>query len=110
MSPEEYWEGNPYLAQDYYKAHKLYIEQKNQELWLQGVYFCKALDTVIGNAFRKSGSPALKYFEKPLDLFATDEKEVSEETKEKERKKAVAAFEALRKAMVAKNAKNRDSN
>ena len=32
MSVKEYWYGDPYLAQSYYKRQKILNEQKNQEL------------------------------------------------------------------------------
>lgn len=107
MSPEEYWEGDPYLAKAYYKAHKLHIEQRNQELWLQGLYIHNAVSVVVGNALRRKGSPAQKYIDKPLDLFKNEEI-VTEEKKQEERDKAVQAFEAIRKAWVAKHAKDRN--
>lgn len=93
MTAEEYWEGDPYLARSFYKAHKLEIEMRNQELWLQGLYFFKATETALANAFSKR---VHKYLEKPIDLFRTEEK-ANEENAEKERAKAIEAFKAMRK-------------
>ena len=102
MTAEEYWEGDPRLAQAFYKAHKLKITMTNQQLWLQGLYIYRAVDVVVGNALRKKGTPASKYIEQPIKLFKTEE-EITEEKVLEERKKAVNAFEAIRKAWVAKH-------
>ena len=102
MSPEQYWEGDPYLTRAYYKKHRLYIDQRNQELWLQGFYVYKAVETVVSNALRKKSAAAQKYLEQPLDLFAA-EKAADEEERQKERDKAIKSFEAMRKAWVQKH-------
>lgn len=105
MSPEQYWEGDPYLAQFYYKAHKLRIEQKNQEMWLQGLYVYRAFDVCLSNfanAFSKHHHPAQKYMEKPLELFK-DEMEISDEQALKEREKTIQGLESMRKAWKQKH-------
>lgn len=105
MTPEQYWEGDPYLAKFYFEAHKLRIEQRNQELWMQGLYIYNALNVVAANtvnAFSKHHRPQQKYLEKPLPMFKSDE-DLSEEAKEKERKKAIEGFESMRKAWKQKH-------
>lgn len=94
MTPEQYWEGDPYLVRAYYKAHKLRIEQRNQELWLQGLYIYDAVAAVVGSALSKRN---YKYREKPIEMFP-DETKKNEEVVQKERDKAVEAFKAMRKA------------
>ena len=103
MTPEQYWEGDPYLARAFYKAHKLHIIQKNQELWLQGLYNYNALNTVVGNALKKKGAHSQKYLEKPIDLFPDD---TAERKAIKERDKAVQFFESMRKKLKTKNGSN----
>lgn len=93
MTAEEYWEGDPYLARSFMKAHKLKIEMRNQELWLQGLYNFKAVETALANAFSKRQH---KYIEKPINMFETPE-EQSDAAAEKERAKAIDAFKAMRK-------------
>ena len=92
MSPQEYWEGDPYLARFYYRAHKLKVEMRNQELWLQGWYNYNAVSSALANAFSKK---TYKYIEKPIDLFKTEEVK-NEEAVQKERDKAIEAFKAMR--------------
>jgi len=72
MPSAEYWEGDPYLVRVYKRAHELRNEQRNQEMWLQGLYNCKAFDAVI-NMFSwglngKKGAKPNGYIEKPVDL------------------------------------------
>lgn len=47
MPAHEFWQGDPALAIGYRKAHELYIERKNQEQWMQGLYFFRALNAAI---------------------------------------------------------------
>ena len=79
MSVEEYWCASPRLAVYYREAHKLRIEQRNQELWLQGLYNFNAFGTVLANAFAKKGASKHHYLEKPIQLFGKSEAELEQE-------------------------------
>jgi hypothetical protein len=62
MPYAEYWERDPYLVQAYREAHELYREQKNQELYMQGLYNYEAFRSVIdmfswGLGGRKGAKP-----------------------------------------------------
>ena len=46
MTYDQYWNDDCQLVKFYRKAHKLKNEQKNQELWLQGMYIYEALCNV----------------------------------------------------------------
>ena len=54
----------------YRKAYELKQEQRNSELWLQGLYVYEAIldASPILQAFAKSGTRPRKYTEKPYDL------------------------------------------
>ena len=82
MSYDEYWFESPYRAQFYRKAYERKLRQKDEELWMQGVYIYDALCRVspILHAFSKSGTKPLPYIEKP---FLSD-MSMSEVDKEKE--------------------------
>lgn len=69
MTYDQYWNDDPCLTKYYMKAHKLQIEQRNQELWLQGLYIYDAFGVVIANAFSSKGSKKQTYIEKPIELF-----------------------------------------
>lgn len=68
MTYDEYWHGNPWMAQAYYKAHMMKLEQQNQMLWLQGFYVFNAFAVVLGNAFGGKGKSKQKYIEKPVQI------------------------------------------
>lgn len=79
MTEQQFWHGDPWLAKYYRKAHDLKRQERNQELWMQGLYIYDALAVVLGNAFGKKGGKKLKYLEKPIDIT-----EKTEEEKERE--------------------------
>lgn len=101
MSYDEYWYANPYLAKTYYEAHKLRIQQKNQEMWFQGIYIVEALKCTVGNMLSAKGSKKLEYPKEPYDIFPKKESEKEREA-EKEREKAIASLMKLQGAMQRK--------
>lgn len=83
MTYEQFWYGDPYLVVLFRKAHELQVEQRNQELWLQGLYFYNAVSVAINNAFSKQKQ---KYINKPLQLFPPSEDERKAQIAENNRK------------------------
>lgn len=97
---DEYWYSNPSKLeklQYYVKAHELRNEQRNQEMWLQGLYIHNAVSVVLQNAFSKKGATPEKYMERPIRITPLTEKE-KQENAEKERQKIIANFTAWGKA------------
>ena len=82
MSYEQYWFGDPWMARAYAQKHLLARKQRNEELWLEGIYLSKAFGVVLHNAFDKHKE---KYFDKPLEIFAKTDAEIEEETRQKRR-------------------------
>lgn len=109
MSPKEYWEGDPYLVVDYKRAHNLKVEQRNQELWLQGLYIYNAFGTVLANAFAKKGSKKERYLEKPIRITPLTEQEKRVQAEE-ERKKVIAHFTRMEKQWRKKFGKKENKN
>lgn len=107
MTTEEYWEGDPYLVVYYRRAHLLKVEQRNQELWLQGLYIYNAFGTVLANAFAKKGAKKQKYLEKPIRITPLTETEKRLKAEE-ERRKVIAHFTALQKAWDKKHKKGKE--
>ena len=70
MTPEQYWNGDPALAECYRKADAMKFERLNQEKWLQGVYFYEAIcdASPILQAFARKGTKPHPYVEKPYPL------------------------------------------
>lgn len=84
MTYDEYWYGSPYRAKFYRKAKEIETKQRDEELWMQGVYIYEALCRVspILHAFSKSGTKPLPYVERPYT--SEIERQKTEEYKEKE--------------------------
>ena len=101
MTYEQYWYGEAELVDFYNKSHKLMIQEKNQELWLQGFYVLNAFETVMSNAFGKKGKKKIEYPKEPYDMFPKTARELEIEA-EKERAKAIESFMRLQKAMQQK--------
>ena len=87
MTPEQYWDADPALAKYYRKADEIRLERRNQEMWLQGMYFYEAIcdASPILHSFAKKGTKPHPYADKPYPL--TD-KQRKQDTASKE--KAVA--------------------
>ncbi len=88
MSYDEYWHSSPYRAKFYLKAHKLKVKQKDEELWMQGMYIYEALCDVspILHAFSKKGTKPLPYSSRPyLDSVQAVQ---TKEQQEREKKNA----------------------
>jgi uncharacterized LabA/DUF88 family protein len=90
MPSVEYWEGDPYLVQAYREAHELRNEQRNQEMWMQGLYNCRAIAAGMGNQDKKTKKP-IEYFNEPLQLKPKQKSEAEKQAEaEKVRQKIIA--------------------
>lgn len=84
MTPEQYWDGDCTLVKYYREAEEMRIEKRNQELWLQGMYFYEAICDVspVLHSFAKKGTKPLPYPSKP---YAISEKQIKREREERKR-------------------------
>lgn len=84
MTYEEYWYGDPLMVRAFYKAEKLRQKRRDEDAWLNGLYVLRALDAIVGNAFRKEGTVPSKYPTKPIYYeIEAENGEESEQAKEK---------------------------
>ena len=85
MTYEQFYYEDCCLVKYYRKAQKMREQRRNQELWLQGMYFYDAICSAspVLHAFAKSGTKPLPYADEPYPL-STEEAE--ERQREKERK------------------------
>lgn len=80
------------MVRAFLEADKQRQIRKNQDAWLQGAYFLRALDAVVGNAFRQKGQKASTYPEEPLELNMKEKrKQEKEETNTAEDNEAIFA-------------------
>lgn len=84
---DEFWDGDYTRLKYYVDKHRIAVEQQNEQLWLQGVYFYEALSVALAQAFSKHSQA--KYPEKPYRLTP-----LSEEEQELENQKKVEEFRA----------------
>lgn len=83
MTYDEFWHGKPILAKMYREKHRIDVETRNQELWLQGLYFYDAICVALNNSFSKKKE---KYVAEPFKLFPKTEGEIEREKEEVRRK------------------------
>lgn len=98
MTYDEFWYAEPWRAVSYRKAHRLRMEQTNQQLWIAGLYNYNAVSVALNNAFSKQ---KLKYIKEPIQLFQPTEDEQkakAEETRRKLVEKLNAWKDAFNKA------------
>lgn len=78
MTYDQFWNEDCNLAKCYKEAYKIQRDRKNQELWIQGLYFCKAINgSVIGEYFKINQS----YPEEPLDLYDANKEDPDKDKK-----------------------------
>lgn len=80
MTYQEYWYGHPEITKFYRDAHILMNKSRNQELWLQGIYFTRAIQVALDSKGKA------KYYEKPLEIYPKTEAEKKAEVEEQRRK------------------------
>lgn len=89
-----FWKLNPCKLEPFLKARELRLKQRNEEMWLQGVYIYEAVCTAIYNNFREKGKKAIQYMEEPIKIFEDTEAEKEIKAK-REREKAIKFFSSL---------------
>lgn len=100
MPSVEYWEGDPYLVQAYRAAHELRNEQRNQEMWLQGLYNSRAVAVGMGSKDKKT-KKQIEYYDKPIRITPMTESEKAAEA-EKARQKIIADLTGWEQAWKSK--------
>lgn len=104
MTAGQFWHGDPWLVEAYRQKHNMGIEERNQELWLQGLYFSDAINVALSNALGKKGTKKQKYIEKPIRITPMTEAE-KEAAVRRERAKAIEYFNRLKASWDNKNKK-----
>ena len=84
MTYDQYWHGDPWALRAYKQAYLMKRKSENFLGWLNGIYTQRALAVVIHNAFSRSGTPPLKYYEEPLDIFPKTEAEKQADMEKKQ--------------------------
>ena len=100
MTPEQYWDGDPEWARAFRKADELRMERKNQELWLQGMYFYEAIcdASPILHDFAKRGTKPHPYADKPYPISEKQHKRNKADAEKAKFDKGKKLMEAFMKA------------
>lgn len=98
MTYNEYWFGDPYLVRYYRETHNIRRKIKNEEMWVEGMYFSLA----IANCLDKKN----KYPDKPLDIFPKTEKEKQAEV-EAQKQKVIDFFTNVKRKWSTQDGNNR---
>ena len=77
MTYEEFWYESLDRLHDYWQSYQFTIERRNQELWLQGLYIRKAIDSAFDTKHQ------IKYPEKPYRITELTDAEKEAENKAK---------------------------
>lgn len=80
------------MVRAYAQAYLMKRKVTNEEMWLQGIYMCHALQSIIGTAF---GKKKIDYIKKPLEIYEKTEFEKEQEVR-LERQKLVNWLNRLR--------------
>lgn len=94
MSSKEYWDDDVDLINNYIAAEKIKQRKLNTEMWIQGLYFQSALNSVVGTMF---GKKRIDYVKEPIPL-------TSEEKIENENAKIIR----FRNQLIARSKKRED--
>lgn len=87
MPYELFWNGDPSLTKIYREAHELRNQQKNQEMWIQGLYVFRGFKAVLeafsyGMSGGKGSKPSA-YPEEPLPFTEAEQKAATERNKQR---------------------------
>lgn len=91
------------MVRAFLEADKQRQIRKNQDAWLQGAYFLRALDAVVGNAFRQKGQKASTYPEEPLELNMEGNRKQEKEKTEEDNEAIFAKAYMMNMMRVGKN-------
>ena len=103
MSRDEFWNGDVDMVKEYREADELRYKRRNQELWLQGMYFYEALcDTSALFRFSTKPVKAEPYIKEPFPITAEEVREREERKMREEEERFKAEFAAYVERLQAK--------
>ena len=79
MPYELFWSGDPDLVKTYRSVHQMRMQQKNQEMWAQGIYVHRAFMSVAekimqGFSGGKGGGNTTEYPSEPIPFTEEEQK------------------------------------
>ena len=102
---EEFWDGDYTKLKYYVRQYNVSKERRNEELWLQGIYFYEAISVALARGFSKHSNA--KYPDKPHRITPYTEEE-EELRKQKQVEEFRAALEEMGRRFEAKHKRERE--
>lgn len=101
MSYNDYWHGDCWMAKYYREAYRKKLEQRNNDMWLQGLYIYEAIcdASPILNPMNKKHEP-IPYRDSPIPIT---EAQSMRQKKEAEKKQMEHDKEIMKQRMIAIN-------
>lgn len=107
MSYDEFWNQDVSMVKAYRKAYELREKRRNQELWLQGMYFYEALcdaSPLFRFSMKKGTIKPEPYVKEPYPITAAEVREREEREARKKEERLKAEFAAFVERMRKKDA------
>lgn len=73
MTAEQFWHSYPKEVKPYFKALEKRRKARDEEQYVQYIYFSNAIEIALYNAFRGKGKKALEHIKEPLMKTYEDE-------------------------------------
>ena len=105
MSYDDFWNGDVSMAKAYRLANELRDKRRNQELWLQGMYFYEALcdaSPLFRFTMKKGSIKPEPYPKEPYPITAAEVREREERKRLEEEERFKAEFAAYVERLRAK--------
>lgn len=94
MTYEQFWDGDVFAHKAFRECYRLRAKKRNEEMWIQGMYFYEALCNASSLFRGMKPSRPQQFRDKPYDLFEDDRKRREEE-------EAKAKYERMREKVAA---------
>lgn len=107
---EVFWKLSPYEFEIIFDGYIEQQKQINYMNWINGGYTLSALTSALSQVFGKKGSKGVDYIKKPLPIYETEEKELTEEQKVEEQEKILHMLQAMQVSFEASHPKDKNEN
>ena len=96
ITESEFWGMNPKRLKPYKEAYRLELKEKDENAWMQGIYFQQALLATIGNMFRGKNAKAFTYPDKPFSSNGVETKSTKAISEEERKQQVYNLFLSLK--------------
>ena len=105
MTYDEFWNGDVSMVKAYRKAYELREKRRNQDAWMQGLYFYEALcdaSPLFRFTMKKGAIRPEPYIKEPFPITEAEVREREEREARKKEERLKVAFAAFAERMRTK--------